>query len=133
MMDFMVRGGPMMWPLLLVAVGVLVQAGRLFAAMRRSRVSRGGARRRMNTMLFWGGIGLVLGALGTVVGLVDIAQSVRQAGNVSSGLLAAGIGLTLPPLVLGLVLFLAAAILWLVLDLWVERVAEAGGAEGVGA
>ena len=123
-------GGLMMWPLLAVTLAILWIGGRTALRLRDPRSPREDVGRRLNMLLFWGAMGLALGALGTVVGLVQAAQNIQRAGSVSGSLVAGGVAVTLITLVFGFLIFILAGLLWLPLHLWRQRVGE--GAETVG-
>ncbi len=119
-------GGIMMWPLLAVAIGILALA--LRAAVRLARAERGSVHeveRWLQAILFWGATALVLGILGTVVGLVVMARAIGLAGAVEAPLVWGGLGVSLVTLVFGLLIFLLAALAWFTLRAWLRR-SEAG-------
>jgi hypothetical protein len=120
-------GGYMMWPLLVVAFGILWVGGHTALRLRDSGFSPEEAGRRLNMLLFWWTMGLVLGALGTTIGLVQMAGIVEQAGSVSGSLVAAGLRVTLITMVFGFLIFILAGLLWLPLHFWRRRVVERGG------
>jgi biopolymer transport protein ExbB/TolQ len=119
-------GGLMMWPLLLVALGILWIAGRTAVRLREAGVPREDVGRSLNTLLFWGAMALVLGTLGTTVGLVQMAKHVQAAGTASASLVAAGFSVTLITLIFGLLIALLAGLLWLPLHFWRRRGVEGG-------
>lgn len=114
-------GGYMMWPLMVVAFGILWIGGRTAARLRDPGSPPEEAGRRLNMLLFWGTMALVLGALGTTVGLVQMAQVVQQAGSVSGSLVAGGLRITLITLIFGFLIFILAVLLWLPLHFWRRR------------
>lgn len=120
MTEWFLNGGVMMWPLLVLALGIVVLAGREALALSAAGgTDQPGARSgSLGTILFWGGVSLLLGLLGTVVGIVIMARSIAAAGEVSSALVWGGVGVSLAPLVFGIVIFLLAGFLWLPLHAW---------------
>ena len=132
MIDWFLSGGVIMWPLLAIAVGILVLATRSALAFRRA--GRAGAAREGRTVaapapealslgriLFWGAVALLVGALGTVVGIVIMARSISAAGGASAELVWGGVGLALISLAFGILVFLLAGFLWLALGTWRRR------------
>lgn len=116
MIETFASGGVMMWPLLMIGVGVVVlsvRAGQhLFGEDPRPQVE---TERRLDGILFWGSMGIVLGFLGTVLGLVQMAQAIQHLAPVSSGLVWGGIGVSLVTLIFGFMIFLVASLLWFLL------------------
>lgn len=140
MKDMFLSGGIMMWPMLAVGVGILILAVR--AAVRLRAVGRpqtgsaeetGLERRRadelpadvdrsLQAILFWGAMAVLLGLLGTVVGVVVMTQAIALAGSVEPPLVWGGVGVSLVTLVFGLLIFLLAAFSWFGLRQWSQRV-----------
>jgi hypothetical protein len=116
-------GGPMMWPMLVVAVGITWLAVRTAAALRAGSPASQ-IRPRLDALLFWGGMSVLLGLFGTVSGVVVMASWIEQFGPVAATTLWNGIGVALVPLLFGLLLFVGAACAWLALRL---RMLAAGG------
>jgi biopolymer transport protein ExbB/TolQ len=109
-------GGIMMYPITLsalVALGLTVwSARRLWGAAPRvdARVESG-----VDGVLFWGGFALLLGLLGTVVGIAMAAQAVEMVGEVHPTLVWGGIRLALLTTIWGVVILAASAASWYVL------------------
>lgn len=121
MLEAFSRGGIMMWPMLAVAIGILVLAVRAAA-----RLHGGGPTdvdRWLQAILFWGAMAVLLGLLGTVVGVVVMAQAISLAGSVEPPLVWSGFAVSLITLVFGLLIFLFAAFAWFGLRQWSQRVA----------
>jgi biopolymer transport protein ExbB/TolQ len=112
------QGGIVMYPLLVIALGVLWLAARTAWLLSRSDRSSAEAERPLQGLLFWGVFSVVLGFLGTVIGIIQIAQAIRLLGQVEPPLVWAGFGLSLVTLIFGLLIFLIAALLWFVLRQW---------------
>ncbi len=114
-----------MWPLAAVALGVTLWAVLGAAGLFRERAAGvEGARRKRGALLFWGAMAIVLGALGTLVGLIDMAQAVQRAGAVSEALVWGGVSVALISLAFGLLIFLLAGTFWVLLSAgirWAER------------
>jgi biopolymer transport protein ExbB/TolQ len=71
--------------------------------------------------LFWGSYALMLGILGTVVGIAIAAQAVEAVGQVHTQLVWGGIRVSLITTMYGLLVFLGAALVWLGLRSWHRR------------
>lgn len=111
MLETFASGGIMMWPLLLIGIGILVLAGRAGIALNTS-----GAPtlfdQRMHSLLFWGAMCGVLGLLGTVVGLIQMGRMIQMSGSVTIPLIWSGVSVALVNLLFGLLLFTLALLLW---------------------
>lgn len=135
MIDWFLSGGVIMWPLLALALGVIGLAVRAAIELRRAAARpqeppEPARRPALGTILFWGGVALLVGALGTVVGIVIMSRSVAAAGEASGALIWGGVGVSLVSLIFGILIFLLAGLLWLPLEAWRSRVFNglAGGA-----
>ena len=118
MMDWFLSGGFFMWPVLLAG---LIAVGLAIDGARRLRASRGDdARRRLRSridgVLFWGGLAALLGLLGTLGGIAQVAGVLQRAsGDVPAGLAWGGIGNTLTTTILGLAVLLLTLAMWFAL------------------
>jgi len=117
-------GGVLLWPLLAVGAGVLVLAARAAWLIGRDERAPAEAENPVQAILFWGAMSVFLGALGTVIGIVQIAQAVGPAGQVQPTLLWGGLGVALVPLIIGFLIFLVALVLWFALRQWSSRRAQ---------
>ena len=87
-MDFFVGGGVMMWPILVCTLLVLGLAARTAIAGARGGSAR--AHSEQSAVLFWGVAAAVLGVLGTLVGVMQMAEAVERAGMIQSATLWGG-------------------------------------------
>lgn len=117
MIEYFRNGGVAMWPLLLMLLAVLFLSAHAGVLLRRGGMAEE-VEGRLRAILFWGGMSLVMGVLGTTVGLVQMADAIARLGPVRSTTLAGGIGVTLITSIFGLLIFLIAAVLWFSLRQW---------------
>lgn len=117
MIDLFTSGGFMMWPLLALAAGVLWLAART-ALRLRGASDPDAVQRSLHGILFWGGMAVVLGLLGTVVGLAFTMEAIARAGEARASLDWGGVGVSLVTLIFGLVMFVTAAVAWFALRQW---------------
>ncbi|MDX1577185.1 MAG: MotA/TolQ/ExbB proton channel family protein [Gemmatimonadota bacterium] len=115
----------MMWPLLLITLGILIQAWRAGAALFGRDETSPAVERRTGSILFWGFMAMLLGLVGTFVGIALIASHVSAAGAVSAPVAWGGIGVSLIPTLFGLIILFLAALLWYVLRGRFRRIAAA--------
>lgn len=115
LLDFF-AGGVMMYPIAISAVAALAYAGwsawRLWRgdASVDARVEAG-----VDGILFWGGFALLLGILGTVIGIAQAAQAIEMVGEVHTSLVWGGIKVALVTTIWGAVILAASAFLWFLL------------------
>lgn len=110
-------GGVLMYPLLLIAVGVIAAAIRTAVLLYGERRASPLAGRWLQAILFWGAISVLVGLLGTTVGVIQMAQAIALAGSVSATLVWAGFGIALVTTIFGMLIFLLSAVLWFLLRL----------------
>lgn len=111
-------GGIIMWPLLVIAIGIAWMAGRTMVRLLHYPPAPDELRQKTAAILFWGTIALILGAVGTVVGLIMIARAVLAAGHVATPIIWDGIALTLITLLFGMAIFLGAGTAALAIGYW---------------
>lgn len=116
-------GGVIMWPMLAVAAGITWLAVRTTIRLRQDGSSGDEVQQGLYAILFWGVLAGLLGALGTITGLIQIAQAIVLAGSVEPTLVWGGVGVSLVSLVFGILIFLFAALGWFALHSWSTRVA----------
>jgi formylglycine-generating enzyme required for sulfatase activity len=137
MIDWFLSGGVIMWPLLMLVLGVCASAARAGMKLRTqanavgdsadaSAAASAGLDFTLVPILFWGALALLVGTLGTVAGLVIMARRVAEAGGASAGLLWGGVGVALGSLAFGILIFLLSGSLWFLLDAWRRRLMSHG-------
>ena len=109
------NGGVMMWPMTAVALGIGWIAVRV-AIRLRTKSPPEEVRLGLEVILFWGGMSLLLGVLGTVVGLVTMADLIQRVGPLDPPLLWGGVAVALVTSVFGIVIFAFAGAVWLLLN-----------------
>lgn len=112
MVDVFVSGGIMMWPMLLCLIAVLVIAARSTRHMTTGSAAEMEVRSPADAVLFWGGFSALLGVMGTLVGIAQVARAISAAGGASASLIWAGMGVTLVTTMFGLAILLIALIIW---------------------
>lgn len=112
-------GGFFMW---LVLGSGAVSLGLAVSVAWRLRSHGGQASgRRIDAVLFWGVLAAMLGVLGTVGGVAQMARVMAEAGGqASASLVWGGLGLTLRPTAAGLVLLGLSLVAWFSLRVFGE-------------
>lgn len=128
MMEFMREGGYMMWVIL--AASLLILGLAAWAAVRTARLSGPNAvvETAIDAVLFWGVWVVVIGLLGTFLGIYQAAGVLEQFGEASPELIWGGIKVSLTTTVFGLLVFSVAALLWMGLRTRYRRAVGALGA-----
>lgn len=120
MRELFESGGVMMWPLLFIGLGILAAA--VSTAIGLGRGSPPDAfGRRIESILFWGAMSVVLGLLGTLIGLIQMARMIEWAGNVPPAIVWSGVGVSLITLLFGTLLFVVSLLCWYGLRSWSSR------------
>lgn len=115
MTEWFLEGGIMMWLVLgagLVGLALAVDAGRRLAAGSPEPAE---LRAEIDAVLFWGGFASVLGLIGTLVGVGQMARYVERAGQVSASLAWSGLRVALITTVFGLVVLAVCLLAWFAL------------------
>lgn len=114
MIDWFASGGFFMWPVLLaglVVVGLAIDALRKVLATEGNRDPRR-VLGRIDAVLFWGGFAALVGVLGTLGGIAQVAGVLQRSGGAPAELVWGGIGNTLTTMILGLAVLLLALAIW---------------------
>jgi biopolymer transport protein ExbB/TolQ len=116
-------GGPFMWLLLLLAIVILVLTVKkiiqLFIGNKRAdAVTDSG----INSILFWGGISVMLGFFAHFLGVYISMQVISRAHEISSAVVAEGYAISLIPILFGMIIFIFSAIVWYILRWNLKRV-----------
>jgi biopolymer transport protein ExbB/TolQ len=117
MTEAFVSGGIIMYPLLVIGIGVLWLVARTTWLLARGE-NAADVERPLQGILFWGAFSMVLGFLGTTVGIIQIAQAITLAGRAEAPLIWGGFGVALITLIFGMLIFLFAAVCWFALRQW---------------
>ena len=126
-------GGVIMYPLLLTTVAVvalIVLAARRVAAADGADPS---IEIGIDAILFWGAFGLIVGAIGTLVGIAQAARAIERLGEANAVIAWGGIKVSLIPTIYALLVFGVAALGWWVLRTLYRRRAGERSAEAVAA
>lgn len=119
-MELFRAGGFMMWPLLLIGLGIVIVTARA-GKRARSEVPEAKVERDLLSILFWGTMALLLGVLGTVVGLIQIGQAISVVQTISPTTVIVGLSVTMITLLFGLLLFILAMSCWYGVRRFAER------------
>lgn len=121
MVEAFLMGGKVMWPLAMIAVGVLWLTGRTAWKIRQRDSQAIDVEWSLQAILFWGAMSVVLGLLGTALGWISATRAIAHAGGAEAHLVWSGVGITLYSLTFGMLICTLAALCWFVLRQWAGR------------
>jgi hypothetical protein len=125
MMDYIRQGGYMMYPLIGIAVVIAVLAVRSWLRISGKAGSDAVLETGIDAVLFWGTYGVVLGVLGTLVGIAQAATAIQAAGAATSPVVWGGIKVALNTTIFSLCVFSIAFVVWFGLRVRYRRTALA--------
>ncbi len=109
------EGGVMMYPLLILALTVVVLTVRGWMRVGRADAPDAVLETGVDAVVFWGAWSVVLGLLGTIVGIYFAAGAIATAPAISPQVIWGGIRVALITLIFGLLVFAVSAVAWFVL------------------
>lgn len=116
-MSFWQELGFIRYPLVIIALFLLVQTARAVDDLRGDREDDGRVGElRVHTILLWGLLGAAVGVLGTLVGISVGAAAIERANAAPPGLVWGGMRVALSSSVVGFMMLGYAAIAWLCLQ-----------------
>jgi hypothetical protein len=123
----LLSGGIMIYPVLGCALLVLGIGAWTSTRLWGSEIDLGPRTRAgVDSVLFWGAFAVVLGVLGTLIGVMVAAHAIEAVGEVHATLVWGGIRLALITTVTGVLVLALAALLWFFLNLRYRRLATSG-------
>jgi biopolymer transport protein ExbB/TolQ len=116
MLTLFMQGGMYMWPLLLFAIIILVLSiKKIIDLFFNPDLSQVKLESGINSILFWGGMSVLIGFLGHYHGLYLAMQAISRASDISPAVVAMGYGVSLISVLFGLLILLFSLITWFVL------------------
>jgi biopolymer transport protein ExbB/TolQ len=121
MVEAFLMGGKVMWPLTLIAAGILWLTARTAWRIHQREHEAAETESSLQAILFWGSMSVVLGMLGTAIGWISATTAIGHAGGAEPALIWAGVGITLYSVTFGMLIFMTASLCWFVLRQWASR------------
>ena len=116
MFTLFMRGGFYMWPLLIFAIIILVLSiKKIIDLFFKTDLSHAKLESGINSILFWGGMSVLIGFLGHFHGLYMAMEAISRASDISPAIVAMGYGVSLITVLFGLLILLFSSIIWFVL------------------
>jgi biopolymer transport protein ExbB/TolQ len=110
------QGGFYMWPLLLFAIIILsLSVKKIIDLFFKKDISHTNLETGINSILFWGGMSVLIGFLGHFHGLFLAMEAISRASDISPAIVAMGYGISLITVLFGLLNLLISALIWFVL------------------
>ena len=125
MMEYVREGGYMMYPLIGIAVVIVAMAVRSWLRISGKAGSDAVVETGIDAVLFWGAYGVILGILGTLVGIAQAATAIQAAGSVTAPVVWGGIKVALNTTIFSLCVFSIAFVVWFALRVRYRRAALA--------
>jgi biopolymer transport protein ExbB/TolQ len=125
MMEYIREGGIMMYPLIGIAIVIVIMAVRSWMRISGKAGNDAVVETGIDAVLFWGSYGVVLGILGTLVGIAQAATAIQAVGTVTAALVWGGIKVALNTTIFSLVVFSIAFVVWFSLRVRYRRSAIA--------
>ena len=120
MRQFIYEAGPVIFPLMLLALVVLTLALWNGLVLLIKGSSTAGRRHSIDAILFWGSVAAILGFLGQWIGITRMVVAIGKQGVVNPPAVVMGLSESLLTTVSGMVVFTVSAFLWFFLrvGLW---------------
>jgi biopolymer transport protein ExbB/TolQ len=113
MMELMWQGGYVMWVILAITILIAVLGVKSLLRTRELERPDPVLETSIDAILFWGVWVVVIGLLGTFVGIYQAAGAIMAAGQVGAALVWGGIRVALTPALFGLLVFANEALAWM--------------------
>lgn len=120
-MEFVRESGYMIYPLIGTTIIIVVMAVRSWLRITGKSGSDPVVETGIDAVLFWGSYCLVLGVLGTLVGIAQAAMAIEAAGQVPTSMVWGGIKVALNTTIFSLCVFSIAFVVWFALRVRYRR------------
>ena len=115
MLTLFMQGGMYMWPLLLFAIIIIIiSIKKIIDLFFNPNLSHAKLESGINSILFWGGMSILIGYLGHFHGLYFAMQAISRANDISPAVVAMGYGVSLITVLFGLLILLFSSLIWFV-------------------
>jgi biopolymer transport protein ExbB/TolQ len=116
MFKLFMQGGMYMWPILLCSILIMVLSiKKIIDLFFKKDLNHLQLESGINSILFWGGISVLIGFLGHFHGLFLAMEAISRASDISPAIVAMGYGVSLITVLFGLLNLLISSLIWFVL------------------
>ena len=124
MISLFIQGGLFMWPLLLVAIVIIVLSIKKIIEITpttklNSRIEKG-----INVIPFWGAMAVLIGFLAHYWGITMAMDAITKANDISPSIVAQGYKVSLITIIFGLLIFMFSAIIWFILRWKIQTISS---------
>ena len=125
MIEFFIKGGYMMWLLLVIAIVILVlTVKKILDLFVNKNLPSDKLENGINAILFWGAISAMLGTFAHFHGMYIAMMLISDANDISPTIVADGYGVSLITILAGLFIFIISAIVWFVFRWRYKKLSE---------
>ena len=125
MSDYILMGGPFMWPLVIIAVIILLLfLKKGFDVFVNADPTPAQHRRANNVILQLGIFSFFFGLLGQAIGLIEGFSAIQAAADISPAMVMGGLKVSMITPVFGLITLLGSLIAWSVLKYRIDGMEE---------
>ncbi len=123
MKDWFIMGGALFMSILTILLVIIVAVSIYYAIA----IANGKAKEKVNfkhQLKYIKSLGLftmITGILGQLIGLMDAFRAIEQMGDISPGILAGGLKISLITTLTGIIFYLISIVIWFTLDLWYQK------------
>jgi len=115
MIQFFRQGGPLMWPLMIMAIVILALIiKKTMDFFRVQKLTPQKLESGINAILFWGFMSMVLGFYAHFQGVYMAMQAIMEANDISPAIVAEGYRQSLITILYGLISFIASSFVWFI-------------------
>ena len=115
MISLFIQGGLFMWPLLLVAIVIIVLSIKKTIEITPTTKLNPKIEKGVNAIPFWGAMAVLVGFLAHYWGITMAMDAITKANDISPSIVAQGYKVSLITIIFGLLIFMFSAIIWFIL------------------
>ena len=123
MLQFMREAGPLIFPVILLALVIAILAIRNAVALLSTKSTAASRRNSIDAILFWGSVAALIGFLGQWLGIMKMITVIHEHGIVSPNMVVLGLSESLQTPLGGMVVFVISGFVWFFLrvGLWTKE------------
>lgn len=123
MLQFMREAGPLIFPVILLALVIAILAIRNAVALLSTKSTAASRRNSIDAILFWGSVAALIGFLGQWLGIMKMITVIHEHGIVSPNMVVLGLSESLQTPFGGMVVFVISGFVWFFLrvGLWTKE------------
>ena len=116
MISFFIKGGFFMWPLLILAISIIILSiKKIIDLFIKKDLNHAELESGINAIIFWGGISALIGFFAHYMGLFMAMMAICRAHDISPAIVSRGYAVSLITVLTGLLILIISSIIWFVL------------------